>query len=151
SASQTVTLSNPSSEPLLITSIAASGDYTVTDTCGGSLAVGADCAISVTFTPTAAGARTGTLSITDSAAGSPQFVTLTGAGVVSFSLSPASLTFSSQVVGTTSSAQTVTLSNQGSDALNLAGITVAGDFAQANNCGSTVAAGAACAISVTMT
>src|SRR5439155_601463 len=51
SASQAVTLSNPSSEPLHITSIVASGDYTVMDTCGGGLAVGEHCTISVRFAP----------------------------------------------------------------------------------------------------
>jgi hypothetical protein len=41
----------------------------------------AHCAISVTFKPTAAGTRTGTLSVSDTATGSPQTVNLSGRGV----------------------------------------------------------------------
>jgi hypothetical protein len=41
---------------------------------------GANCAVSVTFTPTATGTRTGTLSFADDALGGPHVVTLTGTG-----------------------------------------------------------------------
>jgi hypothetical protein len=47
------------------------------------LSAGADCTISVTFTPVAAGTRTGTLSISDSATGSPRTSALSGTGLVS--------------------------------------------------------------------
>jgi hypothetical protein len=57
-----------------------SGDFTQTNTCGASVAVGASCTINVTFTPTAAGPRSGTLTINDNASGSPQTVALAGAG-----------------------------------------------------------------------
>jgi Phosphoesterase family/Abnormal spindle-like microcephaly-assoc'd, ASPM-SPD-2-Hydin len=80
SAAQTVTLSNTGSVALTITSIAGSGDFAETNTCGSFLAAGGNCTISVTFTPTASGTRTGTLSITDNASGSPQSVSLTGTG-----------------------------------------------------------------------
>src|SRR5216683_1132112 len=78
--SQQITLANTGSATLNITSIVPSGDFAAT-TCGSSLAGGTSCTISVTFTPTAAGARTGTITITDSVASSPQKVTLTGNGV----------------------------------------------------------------------
>jgi hypothetical protein len=45
------------------------------------LAAGAACALQVQFTPTAAGSRTGTVTVVDNAAGSPQTVALTGVGV----------------------------------------------------------------------
>ena len=87
SAAQTVTLTNTGNAALTISSIAASGDFAETSTgataCPISpttLAAGANCMISVTFTPTVAGARTGTLTITDNAGGSPQTVSLTGNG-----------------------------------------------------------------------
>ena len=152
SAAQTVTLSNTGTATLTISSIVASGDFAETDNCGGSLASGGNCSISVTFTPTASGTRTGSSSVTDNASGSPQTVGLTGTGAASTttaSLSPASLTFASQTVGTTSAAQTVTLTNTGSAALAITTISTSGDFAETDNCGSSVAVGGNCAINVT--
>lgn len=66
-----------------LTSIAISttGDFALsTTTCGTSLAAKAKCMISVTFTPTKTGNRTGQLSITDSAVNSAQTASLTGTG-----------------------------------------------------------------------
>jgi Abnormal spindle-like microcephaly-assoc'd, ASPM-SPD-2-Hydin/Beta-propeller repeat len=81
SAAKTVTLTNTGNAALTISSITPSGDFAVSNNpCGASLAAGANCMISVTFTPTVAGARTGTLTITDNAGGSPQMVSLTGTG-----------------------------------------------------------------------
>lgn len=89
SAAQTVTLSNPGSGPLTLSAITASGDYAETNTCGASVAGGANCVISVTFKPTTGGTRTGTLSISDNVAGSPQTVSLSGTGL-DFSMAPPS-------------------------------------------------------------
>ena len=80
SSAQMVTLSNNGQSSLAITTIAASGDFSETNNCGGALAAGANCTITVTFKPTAGGTRTGTLSVTDSASGSPQTVGLSGSG-----------------------------------------------------------------------
>jgi len=80
SGAQTVTLTNTSMVPLTIASITASGDFTRTFTCLSTLAPGASCSISVSFTPTALGLRSGTLMITDNAVGSPQTVALGGTG-----------------------------------------------------------------------
>jgi hypothetical protein len=79
SGEQSVTLTN-SGDATLNVSIAATGDFAETNTCGTGVAAGANCTISVTFTPTAGGNQTGTLSINDNAAGSPQTVALTGTG-----------------------------------------------------------------------
>ena len=69
------------------------------------------------------------------------------------SLSPSTLSFSSPAVGTASAAQVVTLSNTGNAALSLSSIALtganAGDFSQTNTCGSSLAAGAHCALNVT--
>jgi hypothetical protein len=54
--------------------------FTQANTCGTSLAVGASCAITVTFKPAAAGALTAAVSIADNAPGSPQKIALTGTG-----------------------------------------------------------------------
>jgi hypothetical protein len=126
----------------------ASGAFAQTNTCGTSLGAGANCTIAVTFTPTASGSLTGSITITDNASGSPQTVSLTGTGAA-IALSPASLTFSGVAVGATSAAQAVTLQNGGSTALTISGITPTTNFGEANTCGSSLAAGASCTISVT--
>jgi predicted dienelactone hydrolase len=156
SASQTVTLSNPSGLTLKISSIAVTGtnptDFGQTHTCGSSLRPGASCTITVTFTPTHIGPRTASVTITDNAAGSPQKIALNGTGVVSgpnATLSPTGLTFPTQLVGTTSPAKSVTLSDYGTMALNITSIVASGNFSQTNTCGSSLAAGASCTINVT--
>jgi len=68
-------------------------------------------------------------------------------------LSPTSLTFSTQAVGTTSAAKTVTLKNTGTTSLTITAIAIAGtnagDFAQTHTCGNSLAAGANCSLSLT--
>jgi hypothetical protein len=81
SASQPVSLSNSGNASLAISSISASGDFGQSNNCGASLAAGANCTINVTFTPTAGGDRTGTLSVTNNASGSPHSVSLSGRGL----------------------------------------------------------------------
>src|SRR5262249_44070074 len=76
-----VTLSNTGSAALVLTNIATSGDFRATPHCTTNLAVGASCTIDLTFTPTAGGLRSGQLSVNSAAGGSPQVVTLSGAGV----------------------------------------------------------------------
>ncbi len=66
-------------------------------------------------------------------------------------LSPVSLSFPGQAIGTSSSAQSVKLTNTGSAALAISGIVASGDFGQTNNCGTGVATGNNCTISVTFT
>jgi len=150
SSAQRVTLKNTGSATLRITSITVSGDFSQTNTCGSSVAVGASCTLSVTFKPTAAGTRTGAVTISDNASPATQTISLTGTGTAPVvSLSPASLTFPAQKVGTSSSAQRVTLKNTGSATLRITSITVSGDFSQTNTCRSSVAVGASCTLSVT--
>ncbi len=151
SAPQTVTLTNTGTAALAVSNIAASGDFAETNNCGSSVNAGASCAITVTFTPTAAGLRFGSLTITDSAPDSPRQVPLAGAGRSPAALSPAFLLFGPQTVGKTSAPQTVTLTNTGTAALAVSKIAASGDFAETNNCGSSVNAGASCAITVTFT
>jgi len=109
STAQTVTLTNSGSVAVAVTSIAAGGDFSETNTCGSAIAVGANCAIAVIFTPTTSGARSGTLTITDNATGSPQTVALTGTGM-SVSVTPTS---TSLTIGSAGSSATdvITLSS----------------------------------------
>jgi Abnormal spindle-like microcephaly-assoc'd, ASPM-SPD-2-Hydin/Cep192 domain 4/NHL repeat len=160
SAAQTITLTNSGNATLTISGIAISGgnsgDFSESDNCGASVAAAANCTISVTFKPTANGARGSSVSITDNAVNSPQSVTLLGTGGTPASgvtLSTSNLAFSSQNLGTTSAAQTVTLTNSGNAALSVTSIAVSGgnsgDFSETNTCGNSVAAAASCTISVT--
>ncbi|MEV8540202.1 carbohydrate-binding protein [Streptomyces sp. NPDC051572] len=80
SAAQTVTVTNSGTATASLTGIAAGGDFAQTDTCGNSLAAGANCTVSVTFTPTASGTRTGTLTLTGNQSNSPTTVALSGTG-----------------------------------------------------------------------
>jgi hypothetical protein len=85
-SAQSVTLSYMASTALTVTSITItgpqSGDYSQTNNCGASLAAGANCAISVTFSPQATGARTAAIQITDNASNTPQMISLSGSGTV---------------------------------------------------------------------
>jgi hypothetical protein len=151
SAAKNVILTNSGSATLTITSIAVSGSFAETNTCGSSLNAGRKCTISVTFSPTTTGAATGAVTITDNASNSPQTVSLSGTGVQAVTLSPATVTFSSRTVGTTSNPTTVTLTNNMTAALTIDSVSVTGDFAQTNTCGTAVASKAKCTISVTFT
>ena len=150
SSAQSVTLKNSGNATLSITRIRTTGDFSQTNYCGTSVAAGLSCTIRVTFRPTTAGTRTGTVTITDNASPYTQTVSLTGTGIGPVAaLSPASLTFASQTVGTSSSAQSITLKNSGNATLSITGIRTTGDFSQTNTCGTSVAAGASCTIRVT--
>ncbi len=157
SIAQTSLLRNVGSASLNITTgITSSGDFAESDTCGSVVAGGANCALTITFSPTAAGNRAGTVTITDNATGSPHLISLTGTGIsTAVTLSTSSLTFPSQPLGTTSAPMSVTLNNTGSDALTILGIVASGNFAQStvppNACGGTVAGGGNCTINVTFT
>jgi hypothetical protein len=81
---QTVTLTNNGGLPLTIFNISVTGDFAIvagSNTCGSSLAVNATCNLQLVFAPNGAAARTGTFTVTDNAATSPQSLQLTGTGV----------------------------------------------------------------------
>ena len=77
---QLVSLTNTGVDVLNLTSITTSGDFTSVRSCGSTVAPGASCAVSVSFTPTVSGTRTGSLTFADDASGSPHVVALTGTG-----------------------------------------------------------------------
>ena len=163
SPAQHVALENTGSASLSISSVAVSGTYASrfaqSNNCGKSLAAGASCTISLTFSPNTTGLRFATLNISTSAEGGQKSVSLNGVGVAGTTpaagLSPGSLAFASQPVGTTSGAGTATLDNAGTGALSISSVTITGanpgDFAQANNCGSSLPAGSTCTFSITFT
>jgi hypothetical protein len=149
-----VTLSNTGLGILNFTNIAVTGSFGQTNTCGMSLNPGGSCAFSVTFSPTTIGTLTGSISITDNAPNSPQNISLKGTGT-SIQLTPTGVNFGNQGVGTKSLTKKITVSNKGSVAVSITSITITGtnasDFAESNNCGTSVASGATCSIGVTFT
>ncbi len=152
SPSQAVTLSNIGNSTLTISRIAVTGDFSQVNNCGVSVAAGASCVITVTFAPKAPNSRTGAITITDNAVGSPQTVSLTGTGTF-VTLSPPMLNFGSVTVGTSSAPQSSTFTNTAKFALPIKNLLITGanplDFSQTNTCGASVAAGASCTITVT--
>ena len=155
SASKTVTLTNIGTSTLSIYGISFTGtntgSFSQTHDCGTSLAAGASCSIYVRFKPTGSGTRTAALSVSDSAAGAPQTVSLMGIGTTA-KLSPTSLNFGSINSGSVSPAKNVTLTNVGSTTLSIAGLAITGtnalEFNETSNCGPSLVAGASCTISV---
>ena len=126
------------SAALSLAGISVTGPFRETSLCGQTVAPGTPCTINVTFTPTATGTQTGTLEITDNAAGSPHTVRLSGWGTSgAVSLSASSLDFGSVIVETTST-QTVTLTNPAQSPLEISSIQAGGDYSETNNCGSVV-------------
>lgn len=159
SAAKTVTLTSDGDINLVITSITPSGDFAETHTCAGPLAPGSACTSSVTFTPTAAGTRTGTVTIADNATDTPQTVTLEGLGVSvdapSMSVSTNSIDFGDVDVEE-SQTSTVTVTNNGpsemtgiSSALTGLGI---GSYSKVDHCsGVDIPVGGTCEIDVIFT
>ncbi len=74
------TLTDVGNSPLFITGVSVSGDYQLTQSCTGKIAVGKNCSLLVTFHPVQIGTRTGSITIKDNAVTSPQIIHLTGIG-----------------------------------------------------------------------
>jgi hypothetical protein len=152
SKAQPVQLTNNGLGILLISKIAVSGPFSQTNNCPSSLNPAANCTISVRFHPKNKNVFHGAVSVTDNAPGSPQTVPLQGTGTF-VQLVPTKLNFGSQPVGTRSLARKITLTNKGHSAVKITGIAItgadAGDFAEINTCGKSVASGASCFIKVT--
>jgi hypothetical protein len=171
STQQTSLLTNSGATSLTISGVtltgANPGDYAlVTPATGtdcrtiGSVPPAGTCTIAATFTPTATGSRTATVSVADNATGSPHTVPLTGTGTApAVSLSAASVPFANQIIATSSAPQSVTLTNTGTDVLHLTTVVLGGtnpaDFAIAAgttcNNGATVAASGTCVLNLTFT
>lgn len=150
STSRSVTLTNQQTSALSFASIVTSAGFSIaSNTCGASIAAGANCAIGVTFSPTAVGSATGTLTFTDSAGNSPQVVSLSGTGSASVTFSASSLNFGTVAVNTTSSAKSVTVTNRLSTALSLSSVTASPGFiVSSNSCGTSIPAGGNCSVGV---
>jgi hypothetical protein len=137
----TATITN-GQNALNITSITLSGtnaaDFMSTQNCVGPMAPGAQCVVSVTFTPTAPGVRQASLTITNSGIANPSVVVALTGSTSSITLSASTLTFGTaqnpQPVGATSAAQSITVTNSGTIPVTFSSITASGDFAETDNC-----------------
>lgn len=144
-----------SSEPFAITPNIAGAGFTILstgNTCGGTLAAGKSCTLPVQFAPTAIQSYSGTLTLVSGNSYSPT-VPLTGTGSTNISVSPTSISFTTITHGT-KEASNLTLKNLGATTLSLA-TSFSGTGAAAysiattgNTCGTSLAAGAACALPV---
>jgi hypothetical protein len=115
------------------------------------LAPNATCQINVNFTPSAGGTRTATLNVNDNAENSPQTVSLSGNAVSPIlGISPSTINFSSQYVGTAGLNQNVTLINTGTGSLTISSVVASpsSDFSVLSTCGNSLAAGGNCSIGV---
>jgi sugar lactone lactonase YvrE len=155
---QTVTLTNNGDGPLSIASIAATGDFKALSHCPALLLPGITCPVGVTFTPQAAGARHGSLVVTDDAnalPGSAETVRLEGTGYQPVATLSASALTPGANLGGSAAPQTVTVTNTGDGPLTVRAIAIngaaAGDYRQVNNCLRTLQPGSACTITVTFT
>jgi hypothetical protein len=163
-----VAVINAAYQTTTLGAISVSSGFTVSQDpsspCGSSLAAaqygGANepgwCLVDVTFAAGGSGITAGTLTIPNSA-GNTTVVQLVGStggntSITPPEVSPTSLSFGYQLAGTTSAAQSVTLTNPtGAAALTITSIETSNGYTQTDNCGSTLAAGASCTISVTFT
>jgi len=164
SAAQEITVSNTGVAPLRINGITRTGtnanQFAHASTCGpfpANLAPGASCTVSVTFTPTTVGAKSALLNVNVAAPGVSQSAALSGTITVpTFTVTPGALAFGSQLRGTVSAPQAVTVANTGTAPLRITGVTRTGtnpgQFAHTTTCGpfpATLAPGATCSVEVT--
>jgi len=159
STTQNITLTAGSAGDIHNLSVSLAGanasDFSIVNPCGSTIAAGQTCIFAIGFTPSAAGLRTATLSV--SATGvAAQIVQLSGSGgLPSLSLSTGQLNFGLQVVNTTSAINSVIITNSGDAAAMGVNFAITGsyakDFVQTNPCGSTIAAGSSCTANITFT
>ncbi|MBA3915677.1 MAG: VCBS repeat-containing protein [Acidobacteriales bacterium] len=150
SPSQTVTLTNNGAKSLGISSITVSGPgLAIQNNCGQRVAAGGSCDIPVHFQPLGIGSVQGAVTLVDTASSKPQVIPITATGTV-INVSPTLLRFGTQKVGTHSAPQDVALTNTGTQTVPLTSIDVTTtNYTQTNTCGTQIAAGASCTISIT--
>jgi hypothetical protein len=158
---QTITLSNPGTSPVTFNPInpisvagANASDFNELNNCPSVLGINASCQVSVTFKPVAAGNRTASVLVSDNASGNSHSVPLAGTATQpSVSISPSSLNFASQLVGTGSQPVVLTVTNSGTGALIIGSVSFSGanaaDFLEKDTCKGTLAPTVACVINVT--
>jgi uncharacterized repeat protein (TIGR01451 family) len=154
STAQQISLTNTGTGTLGSIAITATNlDYTISaNTCGATLAVNAQCTITVIFTPSIQAPDPGGIVVTDDAATATTTAFLAGTGVGPLYVLPFQMVFDGQAVGTASPAQQAIFTNtadgaQGIDTLSTVG-NAASDFTFTQNCNLTIPAGGDCPVNV---
>jgi len=154
-ASQVVTVTNTGDGALTVRAVGisgpAAGDYTQSNSCLRTIAPGGSCSITVTFTPHSYGVRAAALTLTDDGLGRTQSIALRGTGTAARPLvSSGYLNFGGAAVGNPTAPQSVVVFNAGNGLLSIDNISLTGDdFIMSTSCGSTLASGASCTVTVT--
>jgi hypothetical protein len=159
SPAQAITITNTGTAALNISSVTLTGandpSFATTNTCGAPIPIGARCTVSVSFAPTAIGAKSAAVRIASNAATGPVSIALSGTGVSStpgLLISSDSLSFGTQEAGTSSAPQLLTVTNNTASSISIGSVTVSGanvpSFGSSNSCGAPLAAGAHCTVSV---
>ncbi len=160
STPQTLAVSNPGTAALQGLAAIATGPFSIgSGSCGATLAAGTTCSLTVTFAPKASGSQSGTVTVSSTSIGVASVVVqASGIGIApaSLALTPSPVNFPSIEIGSSSIAQTVTVTNSGGQALSGLALSISGGEAQdfllgANTCTTTLAAGASCGVSITFT
>jgi hypothetical protein len=135
-----------------ITGSAASSYSLTANTCGATLAAAASCSVGVVFTPAATGSIAATLSVSSSTANvTAVAVYLNGSAVVASGMTAnaTQIGFGAIALGTTATAQTVTITNASSYSITAPALAVSTPFTLTQNtCSGTMAAGGTCAATV---
>jgi len=154
---KSIAIHNVGRGDLVLAGIATSGDFTASSDCPlapQKLAADRACSVQVTFLPRVAGARSGTLTVTEPG-GSAHVIGLAGIGSAgAIALSPGAIDFGSQAIGIGSAGRPVTIRNSGNAPLALQTIAVTSDFQLTSQCPSspaTLDSGQSCIVTVQFT
>jgi hypothetical protein len=152
SAQQSVTLTNTGTTVLSIRSFKVSGNFQASNNCHGKVAAGASCKITASFQPKTIGSLVGLVTMNDSASSKPQVVELLGSATA-MQLSPTTLNFGDQKVGTTSQPKQITVTNKSTVTITVTSTGIGGadnnDFSESDTCGGQISAGASCTMTIT--
>jgi hypothetical protein len=161
SAAHTMTVTNNTGSTVSL-GLAASGEYAVSGNgsapCGSTLAAGKQCTAGATFSPTVNGTTRGAVTVTSNTSFSPQVVSASGIGVNGtvgpLTFTPVNVVFSNAVVGATSAAKVVTVTNSSTATVTIfSAVTVSGEYGLVTTktpcAGLALAAGAKCTLAVT--
>jgi hypothetical protein len=149
SPSQQFVITNPAAINVTLSSITASGDFSLAaTTCGTTLAAGTTCSAAVRFGPTVGGSRTSSLEV-GFGASRIAVSALAGVGAAVLALDvPASIDFGVHTLGLDPVARTATLRNSGNAPVDIGGIGTAPPFALTHDCPATLAPAGACTVSL---
>jgi hypothetical protein len=147
---KTVTVKNVTAVPVTISGSSTSGDYGASG-CVTTLAPGASCTLTVTFTPSTNGTIKGAVAVADNTSINPEVLDVTGTAILPLTITPATVSFGTWTVGTTSGSATLTLTNHLAAAISIA-FSATGDFSAVagggSPCGASLGAGASCTLLV---